>query len=89
VSLCATAILDGWDTPIQERVRIVQRLTEHATGDSGAGDMTQVSAAKALIDVSVKKAALEQAERLKRAAPPEGDQLEDTLRRALDEAADG
>ena len=72
VPIMAESILDGWDTPPEERRKVIKVLLAIAKGETGAGDQTKVSAARTLIDVSVHKAKLEQAERQKSAEKDAG-----------------
>lgn len=60
-----TAMLEHWDTPPDEAKQIRENLQKIAKGQTQAGEQTEVSAAKALMEMAYRLAVLEQNERLK------------------------
>ena len=81
-------MLEGWETPPDERKRVVTYLLRFA-GDDTIPEDTRIRAAKALIEVDCKKAQLDQNERLKakEAGDAKEEALETTLREILESAS--
>jgi hypothetical protein len=77
-------MLEGWETAPTERKKVAAYLVKVAADGEGTDSAdTRIRAAKALIEVDVKKATLEQNERLK--AKDAGDVKEEALESALRE----
>jgi hypothetical protein len=82
VPLVKRAMLEGWETAPTERKKVAAYLVKVAADGEGTDSAdTRIRAAKALIEVDVKKATLEQNERLK--AKDAGDEKEEALEAAL------